>query len=77
MDAFSAIILVCLSSIPAQACDEANAVDVLSRRVRSELACTMGWQEVIARSTLKDGLGTNTYLKTICRRIKAGDDETK
>ncbi len=70
MDAYAAIILICAASVPAPDCNETNALDVLSRTVPSELACTMGWQEVIARSTLKEGLGTDTYLKTLCRRVR-------
>lgn len=69
MSGFAAIILVCLKTIAADACDETNAVDVLSTRVDSEIQCTWGWQEVIARGALRDGLGTETYLKTVCRRL--------
>lgn len=70
MNGFAAIILVCLRSVATDACDETNAIDILSTRVASEMQCTMGWQEVIARGALRDGLGTDSYLKTVCRRLK-------
>lgn len=70
MDAFAAVILICARTVAAPDCNETNALDVLSRTVHSELACTMGWQEVIARSNLQDGLGSDTYLKTLCRRVR-------
>jgi hypothetical protein len=73
MDAFAAIILICATTVAAPDCNETNALDVLSRTVHSELACTMGWQEVIARSNLQDGLG-DTYLKTLCRRVRSERD---
>ena len=69
MDAFAAVILICAKAIAAPDCNETNALDVLSRTVQSELACTMGWQEVIARSNLQEGIGSDTYLKTLCRRV--------
>jgi hypothetical protein len=69
MSAYAAIILVCLASVTQEDCTEANAVDILSTRVPSELGCWGGWQEVIARSALRDGIGTTTYLKTVCRRL--------
>jgi hypothetical protein len=72
MDAFAAIVLVCLKTTAPAACDEANAVDVLSTRVRNEIACTVGWQEVIARSPLGEEVGSETYLKTLCRRVRPG-----
>lgn len=74
MDAFAAIILICATGVAASDCNETNALDVLSRTVRSELACTMGWQEVIARSHLQDGLDSGTYLKTLCRRVRPERD---
>lgn len=74
MDAFAAIILICAKTTAAPDCNESTALDVLSRTVHSELACTMGWQEVIARSTLQDGLGSDTYLKTLCRRVRPERD---
>ncbi len=68
MSYFLAIVLVCSVDLHRDACDEANAVDVLSVRVENELRCTIGWQEIIARTALADGIGRNTYLKTLCRR---------
>ncbi len=75
MNAFAAIILICRVSVSPAECDEANAISVMSRQVSSELACATGWQEVIARSSLKDGLGSDTYLKTLCRRVRRERDE--
>lgn len=66
---FLAIVLICAGTITVDACDEANAVDVLSTRVVNELRCAVGWQEMIARSELREGLGRTTYLKTLCRRV--------
>ena len=69
MNSFLAIVFVCSTSIAIEACDEANAIDTLSTRVQNELNCTMGWQEIIARSALNEGLGSTAYLKTACRRV--------
>jgi hypothetical protein len=68
MNGFVAIILVCLNSTPADSCTEETAADVMSTIVRSELQCTMGWQEVVGRSALRDEIGKSAYVKTICRR---------
>jgi hypothetical protein len=68
MNGFMAIVLICATSVSVEDCDEAHAIDVLAKRVNNELVCTMGWQEVIARSGLQDGLGATTYIKTICRK---------
>ena len=70
MGSFLAVVLVCSLQVGVDACDEGSAVDVLSVRVDNELGCTMGWQEIIARSAVKDGIGQTTYLKTLCRRLK-------
>jgi hypothetical protein len=67
MASYMAIVLVCLKSVAQEECDEKTAIDMLSTRVSSELRCTMGWQEIIARTSLRDGLGTTSYLKTVCR----------
>ena len=72
MSDFAAIILICIKSVTQDACDETNAVDVLSKRVSSELGCATGWQEVIARGALREGLASDTYIKTVCRRIPDG-----
>ena len=77
MNAFQAILLVCLASTPKEDCAENNAVDIMSTRVANELGCASGWQEIIARGALKNhaeldgGQGGETYIKTLCRRVKA------
>jgi len=65
---FVAIILVCLNSTPTEGCTEETAADVMSTIVSTELQCTMGWQEVVGRSALRDDIGKTAYVKTICRR---------
>jgi len=69
MASYTAIVLICLKSVAPADCDERSAIDVLSTVVDSELHCTMGWQEVVARSSLRDGIGDTSYLKTVCRVI--------
>jgi hypothetical protein len=32
----------------------------------------MGWQDVVARSTLAREIGKTAYVKTLCRRAAAG-----
>jgi hypothetical protein len=71
MDTFVGVILICLTSVSPPDCDEKTAVDVLSNKVGSELDCTVGWQEVIGRSALRDEVGRTAYLKTLCRRVTA------
>ena len=71
MSQFVAIILICLNSVPSEACDESTASDVLSNRVNSELSCVMGWQDVVARSALANEIGRTAYVKTLCRRAGA------
>ena len=73
MNAFLAIVYICALATPVEACDEASAQDVLQIRVRSEIGCMTGWQEVIARSALVEGIGRDSYLKTRCKRIAAPD----
>jgi hypothetical protein len=68
MSPFVAVILICLNSVPSEACDESTAADVLSNRVESELSCVMGWQDVVALSALRDEIGRTAYVKTLCRR---------
>lgn len=65
---FVAVILVCLNSVAAEDCNETTAADVLSNRVENELACVMGWQDVVARSALAREIGKTAYVKTQCRR---------
>ena len=67
MASYTAIVFICLKSVAPSDCDERSAIDVLSASVESELRCTMGWQEVVARSSLRDGIGTTSYVKTVCR----------
>jgi hypothetical protein len=72
MAIYSAIVLICLVSVQPQDCDEKTALDVISIKVSSELGCAVGWQEIIARSSLREGLGKETYLKTVCRINRQG-----
>lgn len=72
MSGFVAIILICQVSVPSPQCNEANALEVRSTHVESEMRCARGWQEVIAREVHNRASGTRTYLKTICRRDKPG-----
>jgi hypothetical protein len=65
---FVAIILICLNTVPPEGCNETTAADVLSNGVENELSCVMGWQDVIARSALKEEIGKTAYVKTLCRR---------
>jgi hypothetical protein len=69
MSSYIAIVLICAASQGQDACTERTAIDAMSTKVRSEVACTMGWQEIIARSALRHELGSTTYLKTVCRRM--------
>lgn len=66
-----AIVLVCLSSVSPDACDEASAVEVRSTRVANEMGCVTGWHEIMARADAAGEIGRTTYLKTVCRRLPA------
>ncbi len=68
MNEFVAVILICMNSTPADQCDEKTAIDVMSTVVENELGCATGWQDVIARSALREDIGKDTYVRTICRR---------
>jgi hypothetical protein len=68
---FVAVILICLNTVPPESCNETTAADVLSNGVESELACVMGWQDVVARSALAHEIGKTAYLKTLCRHRRA------
>ena len=68
MGGFVAIVLICQMSVAADACSEKTAIDVMSIRVASELECTTGWQDVIARSAFAGDIGRTSYVKTLCRR---------
>lgn len=72
MNGFLAVVLVCAQAIPVQECEEATATDVFKTKVASEIGCATGWQEIIARSEIREGVGRTAYLKTQCRRVKAG-----
>lgn len=72
MDAFVGVILICLNSVAPEACTEDTAVDIMSKDVDSELGCLSGWQEVIGRSSLREGVGITSYVRTICRRVHSG-----
>jgi hypothetical protein len=76
---FTAVVLVCqLSTNPAVVCDESNAIDVISTHVASELGCAHGWQELIARGSLKEDLDKGLYVKTLCRRnLQASNEATE
>jgi hypothetical protein len=65
---FVAVILICLNSVAADACNETTAADVLSNGVENELSCVMGWQDAVARSALAHDIGKTAYVKTLCRR---------
>ncbi|AWN49410.1 hypothetical protein DK419_26225 [Methylobacterium terrae] len=71
MNGFLAVVLICAGTVPVQDCEEATATDVFKTRVASEIGCATGWQEIIARSEVREGIGRTAYLKTQCRRIKA------
>ena len=71
MTGFAALVYICALAVPAAECSEATAIDVMQIRVASELACTNGWQEVLARSAFAEGIGRDSYAKTTCRRIGA------
>ena len=68
MGGFAAIILVCLNAVPADQCTEDNAVDVLSTHVENELGCWNGWQEMMGRMAAAHEIGTQAYVRTLCRR---------
>lgn len=69
MNSFLAIVYICATATPTSECNETSARDVLQVRVHSEMGCMMGWQEVVARSAFAEGVGTDSYLKTRCRRL--------
>jgi hypothetical protein len=77
MNVFLAIVYICALATPVESCDEASAQDVLQIRVRSEMGCMTGWQEVIARSAFSEGLGRDSYPKTRCKRVPQPGLETQ
>lgn len=68
-EGFAAVLLVCLASLPREQCTEANALEVRSTVVDSELGCAWGWQELVARAGEEVPKGEPVYLKTLCRRV--------
>ncbi|WP_430913646.1 hypothetical protein [Methylobacterium sp. sgz302541] len=70
MNAFIAVVLVCANGIPMESCTEEKASEVRKVRVANELGCTSGWQEIIARTDMREEIGKTAYLKTECRRVK-------
>ena len=73
MNAFIAVVLVCANGIPIEGCTDDKASEVRKVRVANELGCTNGWQEIIARTDLRDEVGKTSYLKTECRRVKQAE----
>lgn len=73
MNAFIAVVLVCANAIPIEGCTDDKASEVRKVRVANELGCTNGWQEIIARTDLRDEVGKTSYLKTECRRVKTAE----
>lgn len=73
MNTFLAVVLVCANTIAQEACTDERALEVRKVRVANELGCTNGWQEIIARTDLRDEIGKTSYLKTECRRVKNAD----
>jgi hypothetical protein len=65
---FTAIVLVCSLSTPPSACDEGTAIDVIKTSIDTELGCGRGWQEIIARGSLREGIGKDLYIKSVCHR---------
>jgi hypothetical protein len=70
MNSFIAVVLVCASANSTESCTDDRALEVRKVRVANELGCSSGWQEIIARTDLREEVGKTTYLKTECRRVK-------
>ena len=75
MDQFVAIVLICMKSVAPENCSEDTAADVMSIPAASELTCTNGWQDIVARSALAGSIGTESYVRTLCRRTAAEEDQ--
>ncbi len=71
MASYVAIVMICLKPVSPEACDERTAIDYMATTVSSELKCTMGWQEVIAQTSMASHIGDTTYMKTVCRPLEA------
>lgn len=69
MNGFVAIVLICQMSVTSDDCSEKTALDVMSIRVDSEIECTTGWQDLVARSAFAGDIGRSSYVKTLCRRV--------
>ena len=65
---FKAILLICAMPVDPEICTEKSAVDVITTVVQSELGCNVGWEETIARGSLREGIGERFYIKTACQR---------
>jgi hypothetical protein len=65
------MILVCSSAIDRDACAPDNAIDLIQKPASSELDCNgIGGQTQFSTSAFA---GRNdTYVKTVCRRVKDG-----
>ncbi len=72
MNSFIAVVLVCTNGLAQAECTDDRAIEVRKVKVANELGCTSGWQEIIARTDLREEIGRTAYLKTECRRVKAG-----
>jgi len=70
VNVFIAVVLVCANGIAQEACTDDQALEVRKVRVSNELGCATGWQEIIARTDLREDIGKTAYLKTECRRVK-------
>jgi hypothetical protein len=75
MNGFVALLLICQTSVPLEACTEETARDVMSIHVDNELGCISGWQDVVARSAFAQDIGKTAYLKTKCRRVEVREEE--
>ncbi|MCJ2013790.1 hypothetical protein [Methylobacterium sp. J-076] len=73
MNVFIAVVLVCANTVAQEACTDTEALEVRKVRVANELGCATGWQEIIARTDLREDIGKSAYLKTECRRVKQPD----
>ncbi|KAA2237477.1 hypothetical protein [Salinarimonas soli] len=71
MSVFLAVVLVCATATPVEACDDTTALEIRTVKVENELGCTMGWQEIMARATGDTPAEEGTYLKTACRRVRS------
>lgn len=68
---FVLMILVCAATVDRDACDANTAIDLIQKPAASELDCNgIGGQAQFATPAFS---GRNdTYIKTVCRRVKDG-----